>query len=269
MKFSICNDTYADRDCLKAAQHIAETGYSGIEIAPSTVWENPSNISSLQVAKLAHDIQALNLDIIGFHWLLKDTEGLHLTHPDTQYQTRLIHYVTHLAKLCSDMGGKVLVWGSPMMRNLDKSWNRDEAEKRAIDTLNKICQSIVPLSISLALEPLAKWETNFWTTADETYETIKKVDHPNCRLHLDCKAMADESKPLEEIIQTHKEHFIHFHANDPNLLGPGMGELDLQGVGQTLHEIDYQGWVSVETFKSGPGPEKIAESSLSYMKSNF
>lgn len=269
MKFSICNDTYTDRDCHQAAQHAASIGYQGLELAPSTIWEDPGSITPQQASKLSSDIHSTGLEIVGFHWLLTGAQDMHLTHPDTKLQDHLVDYVTHLARLCSDMGGKIMVWGSPALRNLEEDWSRDEAEKRAIDALHRICLKLAPLGVSLALEPLAKWETNFWTTADETWTTIEKVDHPNCQLHLDCKAMHDEDEGMSEIIYRHKDHFIHFHANDPNLLGPGMGELDLKPVGQTLRDIGYQDWISVETFKPGPGPEEIARQSIEYMKTVF
>ena len=147
--------------------------------------------------------------------------------------------------------------GKSNMRNLEEDWDVQEAHKRAIDSLNRISQSIASLDVTLALEPLAKWETNFWTTADEAFETIQAVDHPNCRLHLDCKAMADEDTPPVDIIKKHADNFVHFHANDPNLLGPGMGDMDLIPVGQTLKDIQYDGWVSVETFKPGQVMKKL------------
>lgn len=269
MKFSICNDTYADRDCLAAAEHAASAGYHGMELAPSTIWKNPIETSLKEAVQLADQITKTGLEIVGFHWLLTGTQGLHLTHPDTEYQKRLIDYVTHLAEMCSAMGGKVMVWGSPAMRNLEETWDRDEAEKRAIDALHNISQKIAPLNVSLALEPLAKWETNYWTTADDTYKTIQAVDHPNCQLHLDCKAMADEGEAPADIIRRHRDHFIHFHANDPNLLGPGMGDMDLVPVAEALKSIDYDAWVSVETFKPGPGYETIATESIQYLQQHF
>ena len=73
--------------------------------------------------------------------------------------------------------------------------------------------------------------------------------------------MASEPSPIPEIIRAHAEHVAHFHANDPNLLGPGMGEVDIVEVLDVLRSIDYTGWVSVEVFKYEPSDEEIARSS--------
>jgi sugar phosphate isomerase/epimerase len=92
------------------------------------------------------------------------------------------------------------------------------------------------------------------------------VGSPNCRLHLDCKAMATESKPIPQIIRENARVIAHFHANDPNMRGPGMGDLDFIPIFQALADVDYRGWVSVEVFDYAPGVEALAGESIEYME---
>jgi sugar phosphate isomerase/epimerase len=87
--------------------------------------------------------------------------------------------------------------------------------------------------------------------------------------------MSSEGIPIAQVIQDNADIMIHFHANDPNRLGPGMmspsqsaGEIvDQQPIFQTLHDIGYQGWVSVEVFDYSPGVETILRESWNNMQS--
>ena len=159
-----------------------------------------------------------------------------------------------------------MVWGSPRQRSLEDDWDYGESAERAVEILQPAAEHCAGHGITIAVEPLAPTETNFLNTAEETVGLLDIVDHPNLQLHLDVKAMSSETKGLGELVRDNAARIAHYHANDPNLLGPGMGEVDHAPAAAALKEIDYQGWVSVEVFKYEPSPDDIARQSMEYLQ---
>ena len=138
-----------------------------------------------------------------------------------------------------------------------------------MELFRDVCDVAYPLGVTLALEPLSHEYTNFMVNAEETVQVIKAVDHPACRLHLDVNAMCSEEKTIDEIISENQEYLAYFHANDPNLRGPGFGDVDFVPIARALKKVEYDGVVSVEVFNYEPNPESIARESLAYLKRTF
>ena len=267
MKFAICNETYQGWDFQRTCDHIAATGYDAVEIAPFTLKEDPRELSDQDAENCRRIASGAGLEIVGLHWLLVKPAWLHLTTPDDLLRKDTVQFAAHLAQFCAALGGTIMVWGSPKQRNLEPDWDYEEARKRAVEAMNQVSEVAQKEGVTIAMEPLARKETNFLKTAAETVEFIELVDNPACKLHLDVKAMSDEEKSIPEIIRESREHTVHFHANDPNLRGPGFGEVRFEPVFSALNETGYDGYVSVEVFDYSPDPETIAVKSLEYMKS--
>ena len=136
----------------------------------------------------------------------------------------------------------------------------------AADVLRAAMPTMSDCGVTLAVEPLGPEEGDFLLTADAGVDLIKMVDSPNCRLHLDVKAMSSEPTPIADIIRKHAEYMVHFHANDANRRGPGMGEIDFDPIFAALRDVNYDGWVSVEVFDYDPGVETLAKDSIEYMQ---
>ena len=262
MKYAICNETFQDWPFEKAFSFAAELGYTGLEIAPFTIHTNAYEIDPAKRIAVRQQADAAGLEIIGLHWLLAKTSGYYLTTPDPAIRKKTAEYLAELARLCRDLGGRVMVLGSPAQRNLLPGVSHDQAMELAADCLRQVMPVLEECDVTLAVEPLSPKDGDFLLTADLGKQLCELVGSPHCRLHLDCKAMSSETRPIPQLLREHRQLLEHFHANDPNLRGPGMGELDFVPILQTLLEIDYRGWVSVEVFDYTPGVEALARESI-------
>ncbi len=266
MKIAICNETFADWPHPKALDRASELGYSGVEVAPFTLNADARQITRQErLAFVDHATQA-GLEVIGLHWLLARTQGLHLTSRDGEVVRRTHEYLLALIDLCFDLGGSVMVLGSPQQRRLENGVSQAEGIRILGDILQGLAPALTATGIRLAIEPLGPEECNFLRTAQEAMKLVEYVGLPCVQLHLDVKAMSTESTPIPQIIAENAGRFIHFHANDPNRRGPGMGNVDFLPILRALREAGYDDWLSVEVFDYTPGSDALASESISYLK---
>jgi len=262
MEFAICNETFGDWPLEKSLAFAAEAGYRGWEVAPFMLTENILTWSSGKRNDYASAVREAGLELVGLHWLLAKTTGYHLTSPDRQVRVATAAYLRSLVQLCADLGGKVMVFGSPMQRNLGEGVSQEQGSEFAAETFAAIGETLRACGVKLAIEPLGPQETNFLNTAEEARRLIERIGSEMVGLHLDMKAMSSEAKPIPELIAENRDLLIHFHANDPNRQGPGMGTLPVAPVLDALERIAYRGWVSVEVFDYSPGIESLVLESI-------
>ncbi len=265
-RFSICNETFGDWPFEKTFAFAAECGYQGVEIAPFTVSNDVTDVPAQRRAQIRRQAEQSGLEVVGLHWLLARTEGFHLTSPDADVRRKTTEYLGALAQFCADLGGKLLIFGSPKQRNVVPGVSRADALAHAVEVIRGALPRFEATGVTFAFEPLSPKITNFVSTAAAAVELIEQVESPRCRLILDCNAMSHESDPIPALIRRNAPHLAHFHANDPNQQGPGMGKLDFVPILAALGEINYQGWVSVEVFDYAPGPERLARESIEYLR---
>ena len=204
--------------------------------------------------------------MIALHWLLAKTDGLHLTTNDPAVRSRTSQHLRELARFCHDLGGSVMVLGSPQQRNFPDNQSMESAMQNAAEVLRTVVPELERQSVRIAIEPLGPEEGNFLNTAAAARQLQAMVDSLHVQLHLDVKAMSTESTPIPQIIRDNVDAMIHFHANDPNRQGPGMGDVDFVPIFKALRDVDYQGWVSVEVFDYEPGVERLVIESMDNMK---
>jgi len=267
MKFALCNEMFENRPMAEVCSVARELGYHGLEIAPFTLAPSAEEVTAEQRKEVRKIIEDHGLETVGLHWLFAGPTGLHMTTTDNQVWGRTRDYLSCLLDLCSDLGGKVLVLGSPKQRSIVEGQTQEGAWQRAVDLLSSVLDKAGQLGLTICFEPLSPVETDFINTVAEGMKMVRQIGHPNFKVHLDVKAMCSEPTPVPDIIRSvGVENIGHFHVNDPNLYGPGMGEVDYTPIAKAIDEAGWDKWLSVEVFKYDPDPETIARKSIDYLK---
>jgi len=269
MKFAICNEMFEGWEFVRVCGIARQAGYTGVELAPFTLGKPAGEVTAAERTELRKAADREGVEIVGIHWVLAQTTGLHINSPDPAVRERTVDYLIDLANLCADLGGSVMVFGSPKQRCLCEGVSKQQAWDLARETFRAIVPTLENRSITFCLEPLAPAETDFINTADEAARMIRDINSPSFQLLLDVKAMSSEQKPIPQIIRDNRTILKHFHANDANMRGPGFGNTDFRPIAAALKEIGYRGWVSVEVFDFSPDPVTIATESIRYLQKVF
>ncbi|MGH7143172.1 MAG: sugar phosphate isomerase/epimerase family protein [Planctomycetota bacterium] len=275
MRYALCNETFQTPDSRGRLQlwpaeaglnAIAELGYDGVEIAPFTLAEHPRQVSGARRRALRRLCEQRGLAVVGLHWLLVSPKGLHVAHVDPGIRQKTLQVLLDLVTLCADLGGRVLVFGSPFQRSTLDGWDSAETWRRAAAAFETVAEAAGKAGCVLALEPLTCAETNLMLSTAEGRRMVETVAHPACRLHLDVKAMSPSAESVAAQIRGAADLLTHFHANDANKRGPGFGKTDFVPILGALREVGYDGWVSVEVFDYTPDPITIGRESLAHLR---
>jgi sugar phosphate isomerase/epimerase len=270
MKFGICNELFEGWEFSRVCEVVKKLGYDGLEIAPFTLAPRIYELTAARRRELKTMVEDAGLQTIGLHWLLAKTEGLYLTTPDATVRRQTGDYLVALAEAARDLGGSVLVLGSPKQRDLLPGVTYDQAVGYAIEVFERVMPAIAGAGIDLCLEPLAPNDTNFINTCAQAMEVIAQVGHPHFKLHMDVKAQSSEAgTTVAELIGRYARFAGHFHAQDINLQGPGMGDVDFGPIMRALVEASYERWVSVEVFDFSPGALETGRRSIQCLRASL
>jgi sugar phosphate isomerase/epimerase len=269
VKFAICNEVFEGWNLKQVFKYISELGYEGVEIAPYTIAEKVTDIDERVRKSIKEYAEKFGLDIVGIHWVLRGVSGVHLTSPDRSVRDRTESYLKALVDFCSDIGGRIIVFGSPIQRSIPEGVNSIDAWKWAVDIFRNCSQYAEQRGVYICIEPLRRDMTNFINTVDEAIKLIEDVGCRSFKLALDVYAMTGVREPIDRQIEKGGKHLMHLHANDDNMGGPGFGSADYRAVVRGLRKIEFKGYVSVEILRKEENPDETVRISLKNLKKFF
>lgn len=267
LRHAICNEIFEKWAFADACRAMREAGYSGIEIAPFMLAEDPATFPAARRAECRDIMASEGLQFAGLHWLMVSPKGLHVTTPDTDLRRRSWQHIRHLIDLCADLGPDgMLVFGSPQQRGSTGGLSRAEATGHFVDGLAAAAPQAGDRGVTILMEPLPCGQCDVVTSLDEAAALVRRIDHPAVRTMFDCHNAVDETEPHAALVERHYDLIRHIHVNELDGRHPGTGTYDFKPLFDVLRRREYGGWVSLEAFDFTPGAETIARESLRYLE---
>jgi len=268
-KYTMCNESMREKSWQEQCEIIAEAGYKGVEIAPFTlVKEGVQEITPPRRKEMAATMKEAGIKCAGLHWLLAPPpKGLHFTTADKAVRRKTVAYLDELIDFCGDLGGTVMIFGSPKQRST-AGISIDEAKKYFADGLASVGDHSQKRGVKILIEPLDTSQTDVVNTLAEALEIVERANHPAIKLMFDFHNTANETEAFDVMIKKFYKHIYHVHIQemDGKHLGTGTAVNEYVKAFQVLNDFKYDRWVSVEVFDFSPGGKRIAEESMKVLK---
>ena len=268
MRISLCNEVIAELPFARQCELAAALGYDGLEPAPFTFGEDPTKLTTAEITQLRRAAADAGIAITGLHYLMKAPAGLSITTADPAVRAHSIAVMRAMCGLCAELGGKILVHGSPDQRVLEPG-DEENSRKRGVECFAAVADAAADAGVTYCIEPLARNQTAFINTVAEAAAIVRHVDKPALRTMIDCSAAGQaETEPVDALIRRWLPTGLiaHMHFNDPNRRGPGEGELAFAPILAALRDGGYAGDASIEPFVYQPDGPTCAARGIGYIR---
>lgn len=245
MKIAVSNLAWDKSEDEQVLELLKKYGVTGIEIAPTKVWESPTTVNESEIEKYRQFWNSGGIEIVA-------TTSLLFGHPELtifeneEAREKTFAYLTEMVRVSSLLGAKAMVFGSPKNRQRFGK-NDQETEAIALDFFRRVGEAAKEYGVFFGIEPNPTfYGTDFMNTTGDVIEFVKKLNHPHLRLHMDSGAMKMNEENCEEAIKEGLPLACHFHISEPQLKPVPAGEVDHKKVAAILQGLNYNKWVSVE-----------------------
>ena len=237
-----------NKESLPLIQKAADVGFDGVEIPifdPDDV-----DIKATKAALKAADMECTGCGILG--------DDRDIISDDPAIRENAKAYMKRCVEIIGELGGSIFC--GPLYSAVGKLVGRSRTEEEwdlAVTGLKEVAPVAADNGVTLAIEPLNRFETYFVNIAEDAVKLAKDVGHPNVKVHLDTFHMNIEEKNLYDAIKSSGDALAHMHCCENDRGAPGSGHVDWDGVFKALDEVNYDSWIVIESFV--PAIEAIAK----------
>ncbi|MDC7234739.1 MAG: sugar phosphate isomerase/epimerase [Spirochaetales bacterium] len=232
----------------------AKLGFDGVELALLS----KDQVDLPSVKNLIKQT-GLEIPMISTGQIFADT-GVNFTHPEKEKREKALKDFLGLMEVASELGSLINIGrlrgtlneGSPSLDYFNEYMGR--ALERAS-----------ALGVTIALEPVNRYEINFLNSCEDTAEVIRNLDSPYLKMMPDVFHMNIEDPSIEGSLMKYADLVAYVHFADSNRWAPGRGHLDFLSIINALKLSAFEGYVSLEMLPF-PEPDTAAAEGINTIR---
>jgi D-psicose/D-tagatose/L-ribulose 3-epimerase len=240
-----------DRSHLPLLPQLKAGGFDGVEVPLF----RPSEFATADIAKgLAEN--GLECTICAVL-----TGGLSMISEDATIRRQTRVHMEECVKTAAEVGAKIMA--GPLYSPVGYLTGRRRTEdewKWAVDCYQSLGPVLKQYGVTIAIEPLNRFETYFLNTAEDAAALCDQIGHPNVGVLFDTFHANIEEKDIAKGYRTVGRHLKHVHTCENDRGIPGTGHVEWKSVFQALHDLKYDGWLTIESFGFALGELSAAAS---------
>jgi D-psicose/D-tagatose/L-ribulose 3-epimerase len=213
------------------------------------------------------------------------TDGMNIISDDAAVRQKSRAHMEDCVKVAAEVGAKLIVGPlySPVGLLPGRRRNNNEW-KWAVECYQSLGDTLAKNDVTIALEPLNRFETYFLNLTSDAVKLVSEINHPNVGILFDTFHANIEEKDVGAALLTAGKHLKHVHTCENDRGTPGSGNVQWGGVFKALRTLGYDGWLTIESFGSTlpdlaaaaaiwrdiePNTESIAFDGIKFLKRNM
>ena len=224
-------------------RRLARYGYDGIEISYDSVELSPGAPGTPAVRQMLKDN---GVECVGSISLM--FAGRDLIHADPAVRESSVDYlkqcVTMVKELRDGNGGNMSIVPSEVGKVKEMA-SPEEEWAWAVEGLKAVREHASREGVTIAIEPLNRFETNFVNRHDQALLLAQEVGD-DVGVCLDIYHMNQEEADAFQAFRNAADRLFDVHVADNNRMACGQGQLDWARIMGTLKDMGYDGSITVE-----------------------
>lgn len=214
-QLSISNIAWDVKDDLKVAQILNKHDVKYIDLAPSKYFKDFKEASITEIKQVKDAWRKQGISIYGMQSLMFGTKDLNLF-GGKEKQSFMLDHLSSVCRIGELLDARYLVFGSPKNRDCSVVED-DKGEDIALDFFYRLGEIAKHYNVTICLEPNPElYGANFLTTTKDTFDFVRKLNHPNIRMQLDTGTMLVNHEAAS-VIEHVKDMIGHVHLSQNHL----------------------------------------------------